>query len=49
MKPINFKEKDTIFAENQPEYIPLPAFVGDRFSNPQGNVVFCMSLLLKKE
>jgi len=26
MKPIHFPEVTTIFAENQPPYIPLPAF-----------------------
>jgi len=25
MKPINFKGKNVTFAENQPEYLPLPA------------------------
>ena len=24
MKPIKFKEQNTVYAENQPEYLPLP-------------------------
>jgi len=27
MNPVNFKEQNAVFAENQPEYIPLPAHI----------------------
>ena len=26
MKPIEFKEQNTVFAKDQPEYVPLPAY-----------------------
>ena len=41
MTPIKFKESNIIFAENQPEYLPLPAF---KKNNPQGEVVSCWKL-----
>ena len=43
MKPIKFKEHNCIYAENQPEYIPLPAY---KFNDDRGEVVFCMKLSL---
>jgi len=45
MKAIEFKEQNTIFAKDQPEYLPLPAFRND---SPQGEVVFCMGLSFKE-
>jgi hypothetical protein len=39
MKPIKFKESNVTFAENQPEYIPLPAF-----KDLDGEVVSCWQL-----
>ena len=36
MKPIRFKEYTTIYAENQPPYIPLPVYEDDK----QGGRVF---------
>lgn len=39
MKPINFKEQNVIYAENQPQYMPLPAF-----KNDGGEVVSCWKL-----
>lgn len=43
MKPIKFKGHNIVFAENQPEYRPLPAFkAGDK----EGTVIFCMKLSL---
>ena len=30
MKPIKFKEQNITFAENQPEYLPLPAYKNDK-------------------
>ncbi len=44
MKPIKFTEANKIYAENQPEYLPLPAFVDP--GDPNGTVVFCMKLSL---
>lgn len=39
MKLVEFPEQTTVFAKNQPEYLPLPAhkFEGD----PQGRIAFC--------
>ncbi len=48
MKPIKFKEHNTVIAENQPEYLSLPAYVcGDT----DGRIIFCwkMSLLERLE
>jgi hypothetical protein len=44
MKPIKFPEANVVFAENQEEYLPLPAFV-DR-EDPNGTVVSCWGLSL---
>ena len=41
MKPIKFKEQNCTYAENQPEYLPLPAFKSDE---PGGQVTSCWSL-----
>ena len=41
MKPIEFKEQNTVFAKEQKEYLPLPAFKAD---TPEGEVIFCQSL-----
>jgi len=41
MKPIKFKEQNCTFAENQPEYLPLPAF---KDNGPEGNVISCWEL-----
>lgn len=38
MKPVNFKEVNRIFAEDQPQYSPLPAF------EHEDQVVFKMRL-----
>ena len=32
MRPVSFPQKNIVFAEDQPEYIPLPAFI-DRTRN----------------
>lgn len=45
MKPIAFPEQTTIFAEHQPEYTPLPAFVDP---SPKGEVIFLMELSLRE-
>ena len=36
MRPIEFKEQTCVFAEDQPEYLPLPAFKSD-----DGQVISC--------
>ena len=36
MKPISFKQQNCIYAEHQPEYIPLPAH-----KNTEGTVTTC--------
>jgi len=41
MKPIKFKEQNCTYAENQPEYIPLPAF---RVDEPEGRIISCWRL-----
>lgn len=41
MKPIKFKEVNVTFAENQDEYLPLPAFRSDE---PEGQIVSCWKL-----
>lgn len=41
MKPIKFKEQNTTYAENQPEYLQLPAFRSD---TPKGEVISCWEL-----
>ena len=41
MIPIEFKEQTVIVAKDQPEYLPLPAYIGD---SPEGEVVSCWKL-----
>lgn len=41
MKPIEFPEQNIVFAKDQPEYLPLPAFMNDSL---QGEVVSCWRL-----
>jgi len=43
MKPIKFKESNIVFAENQPEYLPLPAYKNDK-----GDVISCWQLSFKE-
>lgn len=46
MHPTDFDQRNTIFAENQPEYLPLPAY---RFpADAQGRVLFCWKLSWKE-
>ena len=45
MKPIKFKEQNCTFAENQPEYLPLPAFKDD---TEEGQVISCWKLSFKE-
>lgn len=41
MKPIDFKGRNVIFTEDQPEYLPLPALA---FPDPKGEVISCWSV-----
>lgn len=41
MKIVKFPEHNIIFAENQPEYLPLPAH---RFGDKEGRIVCCWKL-----
>ena len=45
MKPTNFPEANTVFAKDQPEYQPLPAFKAD---TPEGEVVTCWKLSFRE-
>lgn len=45
MKPIKFKEQNTTFAENQPEYLPLPAF---KSTVGNGEIVSCWQASFKE-
>jgi len=47
MEPIKFKGHNVVFAEDQPEYLPLPAYyvVPD---NPQGEIITCWKLTFKE-
>lgn len=42
MKLITFKEQNIVIAENQPEYMPLPAYVYHK--DPQGRIACCWKL-----
>jgi len=39
MQPVKFKGSNIVFAENQPEYLPLPAF-----KDESGEVVTCWKM-----
>ena len=43
MKPTKFKEQNCTYAENQPEYLPLPAF-----KDEQGVIISCWKLSFKE-
>lgn len=43
MNPIKFKESNVVFAENQSEYLPLPAF-----KDVNGIVITCWKLSVKE-
>lgn len=45
MKPIKFKHQNVVFAEDQPEYQPLPAL---KIDSPTGEVVSCWKLSFKE-
>lgn len=41
MKPIKFKGQNVVYAENQPEYLPLPAL---QLKDESGTVITCWEL-----
>jgi len=45
MTPVKFPEVNVTYAENQPEYRPLPGF---KNPSPEGEFVFCMGLSIKE-
>ena len=45
MKPIKLNGMNAIYAENQPEYLPLPVF---KKTNLEGEVVSCWQLNLRE-
>jgi hypothetical protein len=44
MKPIKFKESNTIYAKNQKEYLPLPVY--KEYNTEEGQVISCWHLTL---
>jgi len=45
MKPIDFEHRNVIFAENQPEYMSLPAL---KLDTHEGEVISCWDLSFKE-
>lgn len=45
MKPIEFPEQNVVFAKDQPEYLPLPAF---KSNDPMGQVISCWELSFRE-
>lgn len=45
MNPIKFNEANVVFAEDQPEYLQLPAFKND---STKGEVVTCWNLSFRE-
>lgn len=45
MKPIKFKGHNTVYAENQPPYIPLPVL---KFETPEGEATACWKMSFKE-
>lgn len=48
MRPIKFKESNTLYAKDQPQYLQLPGFVDPNPLEPHGDVVFCMGLSFRE-
>jgi len=44
MDPIEFPEHNTVFAKNQPQYIPVPAYRFDPRADASERVIFCWQL-----
>lgn len=45
MKPTKFKEQNVVYAENQPEYTPLPAL---KINSENQEVISCWKLSFKE-
>ena len=45
MKPIEFKDRNVVFAKDQTEYQPLPAL---RLNTPEGEVISCWKMSFKE-
>lgn len=45
MKPVTFPESNVVYAKDQPEYQPLPAFKND---SPNGEVISCWKLSFRE-
>jgi len=45
MKPIEFKQQNTVFAKDQPEYGNLPAL---KIKSPEGEVISCWGLTFRE-
>jgi len=45
MKPIEFKDRNVVFAKDQTEYEPLPAL---RLNTPEGEVISCWKMSFKE-
>ena len=43
MKPVEFKEQNCVYAEHQPEYLPLPSH-----KTEDGTVISCWKLSFKE-
>ena len=49
MKPVKFKQVNRVYAKDQPEYQPLPAFIEeDKTFNPHGEVISCWKMSLRE-
>lgn len=45
MKPIEFPEQNIVYAKDQPEYLPLPAF---KANDEMGQVISCWELSFRE-
>ncbi len=45
MKPIKFKDHNKVYAENQPEYQPLPVL---KFDTSEGEVIACWKMSFRE-
>lgn len=45
MKPVKFKHQNVVFAENQPEYAPLPAL---KIEGTEGVVISCWKMSFRE-
>lgn len=46
MDPIDFPESNMVFAKDQPEYLPLPAY--KNHDDPEGKVISCWKMTWKE-